>query len=488
MKNKSVIANILYKFVLEIFRILIPVVTLPYVYRIFNPEIMGNIEFSQSIANYFFIFAGFGVYVYGVRELSRVRDNETKRNELFRDLFLISTVSSILVTIIYLFYVYLKFKYDLLLKNFLILNSIQILSYVFYLEWVNEAFENYKFISMKTLIIKIINFICILIFIRYSGDYYKYLFLLNIFIFINNLVSYIYIRQYINLNFRNIHLLKYIFPLGMIVLISNVNILYVQLDKLLLGFYATDIVELAYYGISHKVSAMLMSVIMSVVTVVVPRLSFYLGKFEIDKFVKEINSVFSSVWLILFPISVGLAILSKEILLFFSGDKYLNAQNVMIAFSIRLVIIVVLSILVNIVIFLHKREKIIVVISIICGVINILLKYLLIKKGILTALNAIVTTMIAELILILLAYGYIHKKLKIKIEIFKINYLKYFLCACSFFLIKLIYSPKNNYILYSFIIFCICSSVYLALLLLLKDPKIYELKNILIVKLRRKNE
>lgn len=58
MKNNSIVKNIIFKFSLEILRIIIPIISVPYIYRIFKPEIMGQIEFSQSIVGYFFIFAG----------------------------------------------------------------------------------------------------------------------------------------------------------------------------------------------------------------------------------------------------------------------------------------------------------------------------------------------------------------------------------------------------------------------------------------------
>ena len=60
--NKSIKKNFFFKLFLEILRIIIPIISVPYVYRIFKPEIMGNIEFTQSISGYFFVFAGFGVY------------------------------------------------------------------------------------------------------------------------------------------------------------------------------------------------------------------------------------------------------------------------------------------------------------------------------------------------------------------------------------------------------------------------------------------
>ena len=179
--NKKLIQNFIFKLSLEVLRIIIPIISIPYVYRLFKPEIMGNIEFSQSISGYFFIFAGFGVYTYGLREISRIRDNKDKRNKIFSELFIISTLSSFIVFIVYIGYIYFKFNSDILLRNMLLLNSIQILAYIFYIEWINEVFENYKFIAQKTIVVKIINVICIFIFIKISDDFYKYLLLINIF-------------------------------------------------------------------------------------------------------------------------------------------------------------------------------------------------------------------------------------------------------------------------------------------------------------------
>ena len=127
MRYNTILKNIIYKFSLEVLRIFIPIISVPYIYRIFKPDIMGNIEFSQSITGYFFIFAGFGVYSYGLREISYVRNDEKKRNKLFTELFLISTISSILITIIYLLYIYFEFD-NILLKKILLINSIQLIS------------------------------------------------------------------------------------------------------------------------------------------------------------------------------------------------------------------------------------------------------------------------------------------------------------------------------------------------------------------------
>lgn len=468
--NNSILKNIIYKFFLEILRIFIPIISVPYIYRIFKPEIMGNIEFSQSVSGYFFIFAGFGVYTYGLREISRVRNDEKKRNKLFTELFLISTLSSIFVTIIYLSYVYFKFNSDILLKNMLLINSIHIISYIFYIEWINEVFENYKFISQKTIFVKVLNLICIFLFIKVSNDFYKYLFLINIFIFLNNFISFFYIRKYIKFDFKNFEIKKYLFPLGMMLLISNINILYTQLDKIVLGFYSREISEVAYYGVAQKVMSIFMVIIMSIISVTIPRLSFYLGQNQKSEYENMFNKIFPFIYFLLFPIGIGIIILSKEISIFFGGVAYLPAQAVITVFGIRIIIVTVESLLSNHVIFLNQKEKVMAVILSICGISNFIMKYLLIKLNYFNAASAIFTTMLAEIFIITLDYLYIKKYLKLNLEVFKIKNLKYLLFSLLFFPIGYILRKfEFHYLVYSITTFISCVGIYFVLLLITKD-------------------
>lgn len=487
MKNKSIKKNFFFKLFLEILRIAIPIISVPYIYRLFNPEIMGNIEFSQSVSGYFFIFAGFGVYIYGLREVSRIRNDREKRNKIFSELFIMSTLSSIIILGVYIGYIYIEFNHNVLLKNMLLLNSIHILSYIFYIEWINEAFENYKFIAQKTMIVKIINVICIFIFIKTLNDFYKYLFLINIFVLLNNLISFVYIKKYIKITLKNLELKKYLFPLGIILLISNINILYTQLDKIMLGFYSSNIIEVAYYGIAQKVMSVIMVLIMSLISVTIPRLSYYLGQKNKEEYEKLFNKLFPYICFLLFPMSIGIVILSKEIVYFFGGEKYLGGQIVVIMFGMRMIVVTIESILSNQVMFLHKREKSMAGILGFCGIFNFLMKYFLIKTNNFNSSSAIFTTMIAEILIIILDYWYIKKYLKLKLEVFKLKNLKYLLISLIFFLIKyLLRNLKINFIIYSVIIVIACSIIYFIILLLLKDNCIMEILNNIKVKFKDK--
>ena len=470
MEKNLLLKNVIYKFSLNILKILIPVVTFPYIYRVFNPETIGRIEFAQSISNYFMIFAGFGVYNYGLREISRLRNNEDERNKIFSQLLIISVLSTVLTFIFYVLYIFLEFKSNFIIRNMLLINGINILSQIIYTEWINEAFENYKFISLKTIIIRILNLICIFIFIKEKNDYYKYLLFLNFFIFCNNFISFIYIKKYIKFKLQKINLKKYLLPLGVVFLVSNISMLYSELDRILLGFYSKNIQEVAFYGIAQRVMSLLIVTVMSVVSVTMPRLSFYLGENRRLEYENMLNEIISFMYFILFPISIGLIILSKEIVIFFGGEQYLPAQMVLIISGIRIIFVTISSLLSNNVIFLKRKEKIMLCILIIGGGFNFFIKLLLIKINFFNSVNAAFTTMLVEIFLIILEYFYIKKFLKMGLKIFKLDFFKYLLFSLSFFIIKYIYrNVQINSIFYSILIFICCAIIYIFLLILFKD-------------------
>ena len=52
--KKSIFKNMIFKFLLNIFNLIIPIIIGPYVLRVLGPELMGTVNFAQSIYGYFY--------------------------------------------------------------------------------------------------------------------------------------------------------------------------------------------------------------------------------------------------------------------------------------------------------------------------------------------------------------------------------------------------------------------------------------------------
>ena len=303
-----------------------------------------------------------------------------------------------------------------------------------------------------------------------------YLFLVNIFVFINNFISFIYIKKYIKFSFKNLNIAKHIFSLFVILLIFNINMLYTQFDRLMLGFYLKDMKEVAYYAVSYKIMSLISLLVTAIISVSMPRLSFYLGENDSQSYNRLLEKLFRFSYFLLFPLSIGIIILRKEIVLFFGGNAYLPAEILIAIFGIRLIINATEGLLSNQIMFLHQQEKRMTIIYAVGACFNFIFKCFLIKFQIFSAVSAILTTMIAEMFVIFMDYFYIKKYLGLKLKIINFNNLKYLLFSLTFCSSLFIFEKlKPNYILYSLCTIIFSSLIYICLLLITKDKCLGEI-------------
>ncbi len=162
---KSISKNALFKGSLNLFNIVLPILVGPVIAQTLGDKSYGQISYAESLTGWFLIFASFGISQYGLREISKVRDDEEKLQQTFTSLFLFTLFTNILVSSIYMIYVCTIGRnrpdfYTCMILGFnLVFN-------LFYVEWINEALENYDFIAMKTMIVRIIYSLLVIFCIR----------------------------------------------------------------------------------------------------------------------------------------------------------------------------------------------------------------------------------------------------------------------------------------------------------------------------------
>lgn len=72
---------------LNILNIVIPIITGPYLARTLDVFLYGEYNKALSIVSFLIPFAGFGIYNYGIREISKIKSDKDKISELFSVLF-----------------------------------------------------------------------------------------------------------------------------------------------------------------------------------------------------------------------------------------------------------------------------------------------------------------------------------------------------------------------------------------------------------------
>lgn len=470
--QKSLFKNILYKIALNVFNIILPLLVGPYAYRALGAQSMGTVNFADTIFNYFFIFAVFGIYQYGLREMSLIKNDKKKVSQLFTNLYLINLMTSLFALTTFLIFSYIGYG-DEKIFPVLVIFGFNFISNMFYVEWVNEAHENYDFIAIKTICVRLTYVVLLFIIVHNANDYKQFAALLALSTFLNHFTSFIYIKRKIKFDFSNITIVPHLKPLLAVVIFSNTSILYTQLDRFLLGEYL-GAEYVAFYVMAFQMMTIVNTLMVSVIQVTIPRLSYLSGNADEKEYETLLNKISKVYFITLFPAAVGLILISHAAVVIYGGSEFAPAGNTLSIFALYMVSVGIESILSNQIIYVKKKEHILVRFLFICGFTNLVLDILLIIFHVFTPATAIFTTTIANCLLIVLEYMYVKKQLKVNYTLFDMSKLKYLLYSLTFipltFIVKMYF---KNTLSFAFITISVNIFAYALILLVTKDEILF---------------
>lgn len=466
-KKNTLFKNTVYKSILSIVNIVVPIIIGPYIMRLLDVDLYGM--YNRVFANFqmFLAFAGFGVYTLGIREISKIRDDKEKVSKLFTNLFMISMLSNLLVLILYVIYSLLISTG--MARTLYLVMTIQIFANIFYVEFVNEALENYKFITIKSVIVKIMYFLSILLAVRNPDDIVIYAIVVSLTNFFNNIISFIYAKRRIKFDFSKIEIKRYIKPLVAVLVITNVDLLYSQLDRVMLGKYVNDVSVTVYYTAFYLVST-LAAIPYSIINVSIPRLSYLLKNEGKKVYEDKLNNSISSLLFVIVPMCLGVFVLSKEIIILYAGKKYLAAVIPLMIACITRIFISLESVMNNLVMYPNNREDRILKVSLFCGISNLIINYLLVLFKIFSPITALTTTGLVELIVFITHYLYAKKKMNIDIQIFTKKNSIYIILSLMFIPISLLIKKMElGFYITMMVIIISCAFLYCVVLYIIKD-------------------
>jgi O-antigen/teichoic acid export membrane protein len=238
---------------------------------------------------------------------------------------------------------------------------------------------------------------------------------------------------------------------------------------------------------AQRIANMINALLLTVVQVTMPRLSNYLGKESRGEYLKLLKRVIKIYFMILFPASIGLLCLSKEAIYIFGGVEFLGAVPVMIVFAIYMLSIGIESVIANQIIYLHGKEKEDAILVLIGGVINLAFNVILSITGTFNMVSAIATTLLANSIIIVLEYRMVKKVIKLDLNLFAYENIKYFYYSLIF--IPITFGIKfaiGNIFIACIVEVIVCGLVYLIILVMTKDDVFFELRDKVFAKLKLK--
>lgn len=406
-KNNSIKVNFIYNFSLNIINVLFPLITIPYVLRILGADNLGKYNFSISFSQWFLIFATFGTATYGIREIAKVRDNKRELDRTFTEIFLINFIATTISLSVFIIIIFLSPKTNTELELFFIA-AILIFLNLFSIDWFYIGIEDFKMITIRSLVIKLLCLIGIFIFINEKNDYTLYALITVLAFGFANIFNFIYSNKWVKLTFKQISLKRHIKFLVVFFSSSVIVSIYTIFDQVFLGFFSTN-TDVAFYAITKQVYYVALSFTMSISIVLLPKLT-HLAKNDFEAYKNMLIKSIDYIYLFSIPTVIGLIVLSKDIMRFFGGTEFEGAYISLVIVSI-LVLIVSLGTWLYDQLFLPlEREKISLRIQIFMALICLILNMLLVPKyGYIGASISLVVTEVSGTL-----YGVYYAKIKIK--------------------------------------------------------------------------
>ena len=394
MKKRSLRVNALLYAIRAVMSFVFPFITFPYLASILGVANIGKVTTSANIVNYFVLISQMGILSYGMREGARIRDDRKQLSVFASEIFTINILFTVLAYALLVITVMLVphlRQYSLLI----LIQSFNIIGATIGVEWMCSIFEDYGYVAVRSLAVQVMSVILIFTLVKQPQDYPVYA---AITVATNagaNLMNFFHVRKFADIHLTgNMRMGIHLKPMVIIFSSAVATTIYANFDVTMLSFMKGDY-NVGLYNASLRIYSILQTLVESIFLVAAPRLSNSLATESFDDYKKSVNSLFNDLFLFLMPITVGVFMVSYEVIVLFSRGVYVEAAPSLQILSIALFFSRISSFMTYSILLPNKMESGVLKAMIISAITNVVLNYWAIPV---TAQNgAAFTTAIAEL-------------------------------------------------------------------------------------------
>lgn len=393
--SKSIKVNFSLSLTNTVVGLLYPVITFPYISRVLHPDGVGLIQFLQSVVSYFALFAALGIPLYAVKEIAKYKDDEKERNKTTAEILILFCIQTLIVYSVLLIsgFVVNQFHENLIL--FLIL-SLHLFLAAIGCDWFYQGVEEFKFITIRSLVVKFLSLIALFVFVKSENDIYVYAVLIVIAEAGNYVINFIHLQKYISfssLNFRELDIKRHIKPAFEIFLLNVIVSIYINLDSVMLGFMKGND-SLGYYTAATKITKAFTGFTSALGFVVFPRVAGYFKEGNMSKFRELINKSLSFTLFVLIPVSVGLFVCAEPLVSVFCGAEYSSSVLTLRILSPIIVFISISGILGTNALYAMDKQRVVMISTASGALLNLILNFSLIPH--LSQDGAAIASLVAE--------------------------------------------------------------------------------------------
>lgn len=370
----KVLKNYAYNLSYQLLLIILPIITTPYITRIFSSDDLGTYGYFNSIVTYFILLATLGVANYGTKEIS------AHRKEIEKNFWGIYSLQFAATWLSILLYLVLCFLLPSMQNPVAYILGLSLVSKGLDISWLFQGLEDFRKITVRNITVKLIGVISIFLFVKSANDLYLYVFLLTIFELLGQLSMWIPARQFIGKpRFDLKYAKKHLKPVILLFLPQIAISLYVTLDSTMLGTLASTR-DVGIYDQALKLVNILLTLVTSLGSVMLPRVSNLLSSGD-HKAVNKMHEMSFLIYnLVIFPIMAGMLIVNDDFVNFFLGQDFQEARNAIAIMIFRMFFIGWTNIMGIQILIPHNKNKEFMLSTTIPAIVSVGLNLLLLPK------------------------------------------------------------------------------------------------------------
>lgn len=304
--------------------LIFPLITFPYVSRILLADGIGLINFYYSVISYIALFSTLGIPLYAVREIATVKDNRQMYSKITIEILLLHTILTLAGYIVVFILATTVDKIQINVQLFWLL-SLNLIFGAIGVNWFYQGLEDFKYITIRSLIVKICSVVALFIFVKERSDLLCYAFL-NVMVDVgSNAFNFVRLRKFIviqSVNLQEIHPWRHLKPTLKIFILNLIISLYVNTDSVMLGFLKNE-AAVGYYTAATRITRMLTGIATALGAVLLPRLSNLVASYKMVEFKQLADKAIGLMIALALPMSIGLAFMASPLIKLFCGNGYI---------------------------------------------------------------------------------------------------------------------------------------------------------------------
>lgn len=395
--GKSIKVNFLYNLIHSLSSLLFPLIAFPYAARIILADGIGIVSFYQSIVQYISLLTSIGIPLYGIRMVARIRDNIYELRRVTAELLILNMLLVAFGYLLVLIFTQTIPQIQVNIPLFLLL-SLTIFFNAIGCEWFFQGIEEFKYITIRGLIVKTLSLVLLFVFVKTKEDIMWYAAYTVFGVLGGNLFNFIRLRKYISISeivIRTLHPFRHLKPALHIFVLNLIVSIYVYLNTAMLGFLS-DTTSVGLYTAASKLSHVLLTLVSALGTVMLARLSNLADTNQQDKFIILSRKAITFVLAITIPISVGMILTAPFLIELFCGKEFIEATQALRVLSPLLLVIGLSNVLGIQILYPQGQENKVILCTGIGAVSNFFLNLFMIPKY--GYNGAAVATLVAEVL------------------------------------------------------------------------------------------